>query len=91
MLDPGSTLAGDARRLVGQHLPKLVDSYLDLPPSSRAPGSESSVRLIESLGIVSDELDHLLDQCCRDRQIGFDTQRRFIETRYGEDPGLKGE
>ena len=26
-----SMLAGDARRLIGQHLPRLVDSYLDLP------------------------------------------------------------
>ena len=67
-LDPASPLAGDARRLIGQHLPRLVDSYLDLPASARAPASESSARLIESLGIVADELDTLLETCCRDRQ-----------------------
>ena len=81
-LDPQSVLAGDARRLIGQHLPRLVDSYLDLPASARAPGSESSQRFTESLGIVAGELDQLLDQCCRDRHDGFETQRRFIETRY---------
>jgi len=89
-LDQGSTLAGDARRLIGQHLPRLIDTYLDLPPSARAPGSESSERLTESLGIVAQELDHLLEQCCRDRHLSFDTQNRFIETRYREDDGLKG-
>ena len=90
-LDPQSTLAGDARRLIGQHLPRLVDTYLELPPSARGPASESTERFTESLGIVGQELDHLLDQCCRDRQLSFETQRRFIETRYREDPRLKGQ
>jgi hypothetical protein len=90
-LDPQSTLAGDARRLIGQHLPRLVDTYLELPPSHRAATSESTTRFSESLVIVGQELDHLLDQCCRDRQLSFETQRRFIESRYREDPRLKGQ
>jgi len=88
-LDPQAVLAGDARRLIGQHLPRLVDSYLELPASSRAAGSESSQRFTESLSIVANELDSLLDSCCRDRQLSFDTQRRFIETRYRDD--LRGD
>ncbi|WP_129790617.1 hypothetical protein [Sphingosinicella sp. CPCC 101087] len=90
-LDPRSTLAGDARRLIGEHLPRLVDSYLELPPSRRGPAAESTSRFTESLDIVGQELDHLIDQCCRDRHLSFETQRRFIETRYREDPHLKGE
>ena len=31
------------------------------------------------------------EQCCRDRHLSFDTQNRFIETRYREDPNLKSE
>lgn len=89
-LDPDSVLAGDARRLIGQHLPRLVDSYLDLPPSARAPGAESSRRFIESLNIVAGEMGHLLEMATQDRQLGFDTQHRFIETRYKEDERLKG-
>jgi len=90
-LDPQSVLAGDARRLIGQHLPRLVDSYLELPASARAAGSESSQRFTESLNIVANELDSLLDTCCRDRQVSFDTQRRFIETRYNDDRHLRGD
>lgn len=90
-LEPASLLAGDARRLIGQHLPRLLDTYLALPESGRRPGSESSQRFTESLAIVAEELDHLLDQCCRDRQISFETQRRFIETRYKNGGGLSGE
>jgi len=83
-------LAGDIRRLVGQHLPQLVDSYLALPDQSRGSGSESSRRFVESLDIVAGEMDHLLEQCCRDRQSSFDTHSRFIETRYREDDRLRG-
>jgi hypothetical protein len=83
-------LAGDIRRLVGQHLPQLIDSYLALPATARAAGSESSLRITESLDIVAGELDHLLGLCCRDRQSDFDTRSRFIETRYSEDDRLRG-
>ena len=90
-LDPASTLAGDARRLIGRHLPCLIDSYLALPDADRAPRSESSTRFTESLDIVAEEMDHLLDQCCRDRHVSFETQSRFIEARYKEDGRLRGE
>jgi len=88
-LDSNDPACGDSRRLICQHLPKLVDSYLDLPLSLRAPGSEATQRFSESLAIVADEFDSLLDRCCRDRQIGFETQHRFIETRY-TDGGPRG-
>ena len=88
-LDTHGLEYGDARRLICQHLPKLVDSYLALPLSDRAAASENSQRLTESLGIVAGELDHLLEQCCRERRLGFDTQRRFIESRYKEEQALR--
>ena len=90
-LEPHSLAAGDARRLICEHLPRLVDTYLELPPAMRGPQAESSLRFTESLNLVAEELDHLLETCCRDRQLSFDTQHRFIETRYREDGSLKGE
>jgi hypothetical protein len=90
-LDPADPLAGDARRLIGQHLPRLVESYLQLPRAARAPGSESSRRVGESLDIVAAELGNLFDACCRDSQADFDTHSRFIETRYRGDKRLQGE
>jgi hypothetical protein len=83
-------LAGEIRRLAGQHLPQLIESWLALPVQTRASGSESSRRVTESLGIVADEMDHLLERCCRERQSDFDTHSRFIETRYREDDRLRG-
>ncbi len=90
-LEPHSVAAGEARRLICDHLPRLIDSYLDLPPTLRAPNAESSLRFGESLDLVAEELDHLLETCCRDRQLSFDTQHRFIESRYREHRALKGE
>lgn len=84
-LDPQSLPAGDARRLIGEHMPRLVDTYLELPPSARAVGSESSRRFTESLDIVAGELDDLLARVSSERQLSFETQHRFIETRYRED------
>jgi len=89
-IDPQSLLAGDARRLIGEHLPKLVDSYLDLPDRDRAPMSESTQRLTDSLEIVADELGDLLTQATSEKQMSFETHRRFIESRYGEDDALRG-
>ncbi len=90
-LDPGSLAAGEARRLICEHLPRLLDSYLELPPTVRGPAAESSLRLTQSLNLVAEELDHLLETCCRDRQLSFDTQHRFLESRYREDRRLKGD
>jgi hypothetical protein len=82
LLEPVSPVAGDARRLIGQHLPRLVDSFLALPERDRRPGSESIQRFTESLDIVAGELDSLLSQASRDQKSSFDTNHRFIETRY---------
>ncbi len=90
-LDPNSLLAGEARRLIGQHLPRLVDTYLDLPSPDRAPASEPSQRLTESLAIVAEELGDILKQATSEKHLSFETQRRFIETRYKEDGSLRGE
>ena len=90
-LEPNSLSAGEARRLICEHLPRLVDAYLALPPALRSPAAESSRRFTESLNLVAEELDHLLETCCRDRELDFDTQHRFIEIRYREDRRLKGD
>lgn len=80
---PADTLiGGDARRLIGQHLPGLIDNYLALPPSERPFDGDNSRRLAESLAIVADELDELCERIGEERRTGFETERRFLEARY---------
>ena len=81
-LPDAAPVAGEIRRLVGGHLPRLVDSYLALPPEARDPRSNNSRRVTESLGIVADELTRLCDDLDGCRSSQFETEHRFIETRY---------
>lgn len=86
-LNPNAQLAGEARRLIGEHLPRLVDSYLGVPPASREANPEIERRLIDGLRIVGGELTRLAQEIGRERLIGFETQGRFLETRYGGEDG----
>lgn len=81
-LPANEPVAGEARRLIGGHLPRLIDTYLALPPNERGAASENSRRIAESLDIVADELAEIcrdLDEC---RNNSFQIEHRFIETRY---------
>lgn len=75
-------LGGETRRLIGQHLPDLVTTYLSLPPGERHFHAESSGRLADSLEIVADQMDDLCERVRTERLMGFEAERRFIETRY---------
>ena len=80
---------GEVRRLVGGHLPRLVDSYLALAPEARTPGSENSRRLSEGLEVVAEELTKLCGELDGCRAASFEVEHRFIESRYSQDPALR--
>lgn len=84
-----SQIGGEAQRLLGKHLPSLVSTYLTLPPGERAYHSDSNERLAESLGIVADQMDDLCERVAEERRMGFETERRFIESRYSDDQRLR--
>jgi len=86
---PGdSPLHGEVRRLVGGHLPRLVDSYITLPPEARDARSDNSRRLTESLDVVAGELTRLCGEIDGCRSASFEIEHRFIESRYKEDDRL---
>lgn len=87
-IKPETPLGGEARRLIGEHLPDLVTTYLSLPPGERSFHAESSRRLAESLGIVADQMDDLCEQVRTERLMGFEAERRFIESRYKDGADL---
>lgn len=86
-----SPLGGEAQRLIGQHLPSLVTTYLSLPPAERGFHDRSSAELAESLAIVADRMDELCERVAHEKRMGFETERRFIDSRYGEDERLRSE
>lgn len=90
-LPAGSPLCGEVRRLIGGHLPRLVDSYIALPPEARDPRSDNSRRIAEGLEIVAGELTRLCGEIDGCRAASFEVEHRFIESRYQDGESLRGD
>jgi hypothetical protein len=88
-LAPHSSSAWEARRLLGDHLPGLILAWEAIPGSAREEDPEVRARLRAGLETVADALDELCREVCRNPLMTFETQNRFLESRYrGEDRRL---
>lgn len=83
LVDARDPLAQDVGRLLGQHLPGLVDNYEKLPVRSEATDRQ----LVEGLRHVEAELGRVSDELASGQRDAFLTQGRFIEMKYGKDGG----
>ena len=85
-LDPN---AQDARRLMSVHLPGLIERYSLVPAAYRGEpdgeGKSADERLVEALAASRAALDDISEQLARADMAAFETQGRFIESRYGRD------
>jgi hypothetical protein len=85
-LDPR---AQDARRLMSIHLPGLLDRYAKVPTNFReerdGEGKTVDERLTESLAAARTALAEVSEQLARQDLAAFETQGRFIQSRYGEE------
>ena len=85
-LDPN---AQDARRLMSIHLPGLIDRYLHVPPAYRGQQDGEGItvdqRLVEALGASRQALSEIGEKLAKADMMAFETQGRFIKTRYGEE------
>jgi hypothetical protein len=88
-LDPA---AQDARRLMSIHLPGLIDRYLHVPPAYRGQEDGEGVsvdqRLVDALSAGRQALSDINERLARQDMAAFETQGRFIKSRYGEDGEL---
>jgi hypothetical protein len=84
-LDPA---AQDGRRLMSIHLPGLIDRYMKVPPAYRkdedGEGKTVDQRLVEGLAAGRSALAEVSEQLARADMAAFETQGRFIESKYGE-------
>lgn len=85
-LDPN---AQDARRLMSVHLPNLVDRYLHVPQPYReqvdGEGVSVDERLIEALAAGREALTEISEKLARAHMAAFETQGRFIQSRYKDE------
>jgi hypothetical protein len=81
--------AQDARRLMSKHLPGLIDRYVNVPPAYRAQkdGEDVTVdeRLVEGLAAGREALAEVTEKLAKSDLAAFETQGRFIKSRYGEE------
>src|SRR5436190_6599184 len=85
-LDPD---AQDARRLMSIHLPGLIDRYMHVPAAFRSEedgeGKTVDQRLLEGLAAGRTALGEISEKLARADVAAFETQGRFIKSRYGEE------
>ncbi len=76
------------------HLPGLIDRYANVPAAYRTEkdgeGKTVDERLVESLAAARSALDEISGQLARKDLAAFETQGRFMKSRYG-DEGLESE
>jgi hypothetical protein len=94
-IDPLDPLAQDARRLMGKHLPELIERYERIPEAYRhqpdGDGLTADQRLAAGLDAARKALGDIGDKLVQGDRQAFETQGRFIESRYKEDGGPGGQ
>lgn len=81
-IDPRSTLAWDARKLLGEHLPNLVDAWCKLPAVTREHDLETRRRFEQGLATIALEIARLTEEASRDERMRVETHGRFLDARY---------
>lgn len=79
-LNAGDETAADARRLLSEHLPRLVDAYLAVPASART--GEPEAQLKAGLDIVAGELDRIGRALAAAKVRDLAVEGRFLEAKY---------
>lgn len=92
-LDPLDPLVQDARRLMGKHLPDLIERYERIPAGYRnerdGEGMTVDQRLVSGLDAAHEALNDIGTKLARGDLDAFETQGRFIESRYKDDQEFK--
>jgi hypothetical protein len=90
-VDATHPAAGEVRRLVGEILPEMVDSYLRIPAHLRREeraGSNPDKQLVESLGKISKEIDSVTRQLAEGSLDDLAIKTRYLDYKYGDAEAL---
>jgi len=85
--------AGEVRKLVGEHLPGLIQGYRQIPEQLRyeeRAGSSPNKQFIDGLSTISAEIDSVTRQLAMGSLDSLAIKSRYLEYKYGE-TGMDGE
>ena len=77
--------ADEARRMLGEHLPGLIESYTRIPEALRtAPnaGATPEQQLLGGLEIIADEIGTMTGRIARGELDALATRGRYLEAKY---------
>jgi len=90
-VDPAHPAAQEVRKLVGEYLPETIEGYQRIPSHLRGEeraGSTPDRQLIESLGKISSEIDHVTRQLAEGSLDDLAIRSRYLDYKYGDAEGL---
>jgi len=86
-VDPAHPAALETRKLVGEYLPETIDSYRRIPDHLRREeraGTTPDAQLVESLGKISREIDHVTRQLAEGSLDDLAIRTRYLDYKYGD-------
>lgn len=89
-LPAGDPRVADLRRLLADHLPRLVEAYAAVPEAARAADGAVGASVVTGLGAAVGELDRLWADLSGAKVRDLAVEGRFLEERYGSARGGPG-
>jgi hypothetical protein len=89
-LDDNDPASREVRKLVGEHLPELVNSYKRIPETLRRQdyaGKTPEQQLVDGLKTIDREIETMTGQISRGELDKLATRGRYLEIRYDGDGG----
>lgn len=86
-IDPAEPAVAEVRKLVGEHLPGMVESYRKIPQNLRREergGRNADQQLADGLGKISKEIDEIARQLAAGDLDALAVRGRYLDYRYGE-------
>ena len=90
-VDAAHPAATETRKLVGEVLPEMIDSYRKIPAHLQREervGSTPEKQLVDSLGKISKEIDHVTRQLAEGSLDDLAIRTRYLDYKYGDAEGL---
>jgi hypothetical protein len=90
-VDQAHPATAEVRKLVGEYLPEMVDSYRKIPAHLRKEeraGSTPDKQLIDGLGKISHEIDSVTRQLASGALDDLAIRTRYLDYKYGNAEGV---
>jgi hypothetical protein len=92
-LDPNQPVAAELRRLLGEELPELVQSYCRVPSALRQKplhdGPSPERQLVDGLTTIDEQIGRLHERLAADDLHALATHQRYLDLKYKRDDELK--